>query len=198
VWLLAVPAAAGRLHRVSDKDEALLRAGVIQASDVPSGWMPDRPRGPDPNQYGGHPACKALNNAVDRPRRKVPNASSSFFDPNSGDPTTTASDTVYAFTSVSAATKYLAAFQKKSAPACLYQSTHVAATPIPGLQGVGDDNAGYERTLPIPGLTAVSDILDVRVGRAVVEFTFQNVGAGIPPGPDIVNVVIGRVKRVQS
>jgi hypothetical protein len=74
--------------------------------------------------------------------------------------------------------------------------------PIPDLQGVGDEAVGYELAATysqdVGAATLYIDFVFVRVGRAVVAFSFSNVGARIPQGPEIVNAVVQRVSAAEA
>jgi hypothetical protein len=71
-------------------------------------------------------------------------------------------------------------------------------SPITDLQGVGDENVGYEIVvnLTIQGqdLVLYWDLVYVRVGRAAVHFVFNNAGQRLPQGRGIMDAVITRVR----
>jgi hypothetical protein len=74
----------------------------------------------------------------------------------------------------------------------------VIVAPLTGLRGVGDDSVGYEATVQATDqrgqpVTAVFELLAVRVGRAFVGFSFANQGGPLSQAASVVRAVIDRV-----
>jgi hypothetical protein len=201
----AMPGGASVGTKPSAKDVAILDAGVITATDVPSSWISSRQPDTDSKDFEGISACKQIRSLIDAAKKSVPRMLSPMFsDPASSSGATRASDTVLAFKSVGAANKYLRAFQSPDAGTCYRKALEhtnsasgLQVSPIPALQGTGDANAGYEVTASVVGrgqrLAVYFDVLVIRVGRAIVAFQFVSVGARIAQGPTIINTVIKRV-----
>jgi hypothetical protein len=206
VAVLAPAAASGATGPKST--QTILRAGVIVAADVPSGWT----KGPHPNNHDknlrGIAACKAVIAADAAADRSVPQArSAAFSDPSAnGGKTTRAENTVLAFKNPAAASRYAAVFATSDASECLRASVErqigsqvtTTVSPITDLGSLGDARLGYE--IVVKGsdstgqpLSLLADVVLVRVGRAVVGFDFLNLNARLPQGPDIVNAVVNRL-----
>lgn len=207
--LFGESAAVAAAVKVSKKDKAILAAGVVQAGDVPAGWTSSRPSGSGTVDIPGVATCRSIKAATVAARR-APNATSpQFKDPMA---VNLADDQVYAFKSVRAARSYLAGYTSSDAPNCLQMvfarpfgppGVQVQGTPtvsgLTDLQGVGDQNAGYEIVVNLTSqdqtFALYWDLVYARVGRAVVHFVFNNAGARLPQSTDIMNAVIDRVKR---
>lgn len=204
---LLAPGAATAATRPTSTS-AILRAGVVLAGDVPSGWT----EGPHPrnNDQGlrGIASCKAVIVADAAVNRSVPQArSATFSDPASnGGKTTQAQNTVYVFKSVASANRYLEVRATNDASECLRASvqrqlgSQVTATvsPITDLGGLGDARLGIEivaRGSDSTGqvINLFADVVVVRVGRAIVGFDYLNLNARLPEGPGIVNAVVKRL-----
>jgi hypothetical protein len=205
---LSGPAAAGE----SQRDKAILKAGVITKDDVPSGWTSKKSSASSTTSYRGISECKAIKTAIDNAKKNLPRADSRDFEDPSSDGTT-AENAVYVFKDSSAASKFVANFQGDVAMTCLEKSIERSPvgrsadepptiSPIADLQGVGDEAVGYQMTLTltIDGEqgTAYIDFVVVRAGRAFVGFGFTNVGEPLPDGPDIVQAVVARVAEAQT
>jgi hypothetical protein len=190
---------------------AILRAGLIRASDVPPKWVAAK-QSSSTSQFSGVSACRAINTVEAAAKRRVPRAlSRQYGDPESAG-TTVSDDTVYAFPNAKAAGRYLAAYQSSSAAPCLQAVLATAvgsagtATVVPltaQLRGLGDANAGYEGTIQGTShqgqpVALVADLVTVRVGRAVVTFEFLNANQQIPEGPGIVDAVVRRLEPAPS
>ena len=200
---LIAPAGA-RAPAAASKDKALLGAGVIASADVPSTWTPHRQADTAAQDYKSVRACNTLRVAVLASNR-VPHAlSTEFRDPASLQGAAGAADKVFAFKTVAAAKRYLAAYQSNAAQTCLQQYfvKQVGPTTVTSinsqLTGTGDDNTGYEATIHAASqgqqVTLVADGIAARVGRVVVGFTFLNiVDQHLPERPGIVQAVIGRL-----
>ena len=211
--LVSVSLAAARPGRApgSPSTAAILSAGVIRASDVPSGWVSAPPRGTG-SEFTGRSACHTINTAeASATRHAARRLSRQFGDPQAAG-TTVADDTVYAFPSVAAASRYVAAYQAASAAPCL-QSVLARAVGSAGtatvepltalLRGLGDANAGYEGTIEGAGqqgqrVALVADLVTVQVGRAAATFEFLNANQPIPEGPGIVDTVVARLEAARS
>jgi hypothetical protein len=196
--------------KASKRDKAILAAGSIRASDVPSAWTSSRPSNTTGNDIPTDAECRSIKTATDAGKR-VPNTlSRQFRDPNA---LTIADDQAFAFKNVNAARSYLADYKSSNVPSCLQKvfarpfgptGTQVqgtpAVSPITDLQGVGDENVGYEVVVNLTtqgqNLALYWDLVYVRVGRAIVHFVFNNEGQRISQGRDIVNAVISRLGGV--
>ena len=202
VALLAVAAPVGAAGAVSSKDQALLNAGVVTASDVPATWQSTKQPDTGLSQLKKLPTCQRYRAMVTAARKNPFKLSPQFNDPSNGGGTL-AEDTVYAFKSTVAATRYVTPVLGGSAVQCLQtllahelggQGQVGPFTPLSGLQGVGDQRGGYESVITIPGQgTLVVDEVGVRVGRAFVGFTFTNPATTITEGPGVVNAVVNRL-----
>jgi hypothetical protein len=199
---LAAPAVAGVKSAASDK--AILKAGLLTGADVPSTWPAAKQPDAGTKPFKGIASCKQIVAMTDAARRGPRARSPLFSDPapasNSG-----AQDTVYAFKSVKAAEQYLAAYQASNAATCFQEAfnratagAQVTVTPAIDLQGAGDDAVGYEANITGTdqngkAVHVVDDLIAVRVGRALVGFSFGNNDVRIPQGVAIVQSVISRL-----
>jgi hypothetical protein len=206
VVTLALPApGASAGSKPSGKDAAILGAGVISATDVPSNWTLSPQRDTGSKDFTGIAACKQIQSVTDAARKSVPRIlSPRFTDPASPGAATRAEDAVLAFKSVGAASKYVQAYQSSHAGTCYQKALeHTNSTsglhvsPIPGLAGVGDTIVGYEvaASAAVQGqrLPVYFDVIVVRAGRAIVRFQFVSMGPRIAQGPTILLDVIKRV-----
>jgi hypothetical protein len=212
VLMLAVarPLAAAA-KPLSARDRAILAAGVIQRSDAPTGWIAHKQGAGTGPQFKGIAACKQLGTVVNAALLTVPHRlSSEFSDPTSGSQTTVMANTAYAFKDVAAADSYVAAYRGTNVPTCFSQSAQRAVkgslhgltatinvSPLTNLAGLGDGEVGYSVTLTVSAQgqqqTFYDDLVAVRVGRAVLGFNFQNLGAELPAGPAIIRQTTSRV-----
>ena len=199
---LAAP--AGAAARSAASDQAILKAGVLTAADVPSTWTSAKQTDPGTKSFQGIASCKQIVAAMNAARRGPRALSRSFGDPaqasNAG-----AQNTVYAFKSVKAAQQYIAAYEASNAATCFQDAfnrgtrgAQATVTPITDLQGVGDQAVGYEASETGTdqngkAVHVVADLVDVRVGRAVVTFMFGNSDVRIPQGVAIVQSVVTRL-----
>jgi hypothetical protein len=202
---------AGASARSRAPDRAILAAGVLSARDVPPGWLSRQVS--SGNQFSGFrgiSVCKPIV-AVDAAATKGSHAvSPAFSDPAVPSREATATDEVYAFKNPTVAARYLAAFQAAGAPTCLQagltQQTGaqvgVAAAPS-HVQGVGDDNAGFDTVLSTTDqqgkpFTAILDFVLVRTGRAVVDLAFTNPGTRpLPQEQAILAAVVTRLEAAR-
>jgi hypothetical protein len=206
VSLAGVAAFAPPAAAQSKSDKAILKAGVITKDDVPTGWTSKKASSSTPDRSIAE--CKKIRTATDNAKKKTPRSESREFEgPNSD---THAESTVYAFRDTNAATKFLSVYRDADATPCLEKVAakvigsrgSASVSPITDLQGVGDDSVGYEEILTssendqLPSLYV--DLVLVRVGRAVVGFSFSNPGERIPDGPAIVQTVVARVAEAQA
>jgi hypothetical protein len=202
-FALVAPAGAGAKSAASDK--AILRAGVLNAADVPSTWTATKQTDSGSKNYKGIASCKQIAAAIDTARRGPRVLSPQFSDPAAGS-NALAEDTVYAFKTVKGAKQFLAPYQATNLTTCLEAAfkraiggqAQATVTPITDLQGVGDDRVGYEAGITLTDQTGkpvhvIADIIGVRVGRAIVGFDFLNTDVRIPQGPSIVNTVVSRL-----
>jgi len=202
---LAAPGSASVGSKPPGKDAAILEAGVIGTADVPSSWTPSPQQDTGSQDLRGIAACTQIQSVMDAAGKSVPSRrSSTFTDPASPDAASRAEDVVLAFKRVSAASKYVQAYQSPRAGTCYLNAVEhtnsasgLHVSPIPGLQGVGDAIAGYEvaASAPIQGqrLAVLFDVIVVRVGRAIVRFQFVSIGSRIAQGATILLAVINRV-----
>jgi hypothetical protein len=203
---LAAPA-AGRVPAAAST-QAVLAAGTLTSADVPPGWTATKQHDTNDKNFAGIASCKQIKAASSAARKSVPRRlSPTFTDTTSPNQLTSAEDTVYAFKDAAAAGRFLSVYKATAAQACLTAATkkavgasrvQVNVVPRTDLQGVGDDNAGYEATLqgndrqgnPV---TVVFDVLAVRVGRGFIGFDFGNQGGRLPQASQIVNTIAQRV-----
>ncbi|HSO95145.1 MAG TPA: hypothetical protein VLV81_03805 [Acidimicrobiia bacterium] len=196
---------------VSARDRAILAAGVVQRADVPAGWVSQKQTVGSGARYKGIPACKSFATVLNATTLTVPHRlSPEFSDPASATRTTLAANTAYAFHDATAAGRYLDAYRAARVAACLTQalqpavkgsvpgaSPTVSVVPLTDLAGLGDDAVGYRLTVTASSQgtsqTLYADIVDVRVGRAVLGFTFQNLGADLPSAVSIIRPPSNRV-----
>lgn len=210
VFILAVPTPAASAAP-SARDRAMLAAGVIQPHDVPAGWVAHKQGAGTATRFKGIAACKDLAPVLNAALLTVPHRlSTEFSDPTSGTQTTLVSNTAYAFKDDTAAARYVAAYRATSVPTCFTKSLQravqsslqgakatISVASLTNLAGLGDDEAGYSVTLTVPTQgqpqTLYDDIVAVRVGRAILGFNFQNLGAELPMGPTIIRQAASRV-----
>jgi hypothetical protein len=193
-------------------DKAILKAGVMTKADVPADWTSKKGETTG-TALRGIKQCKKINTAVADAKQNNPRAQSRQFSDPVPEHATMAQDTVYAFPNKRSATKFVSTYQGSPAQACFDKlAAEVAkdrptaapptAAPITDLQGVGDEAVGYEIaatfTQDVGAATLYIDLVLVRVDRAVMGFTFTNVDARIPQGPDIVNAVVQRVSASEA
>ena len=178
---------------------------------MPTGWATHKQGAGTASQFKGITACKPLASVVNAALLTVPHRlSAEFSDPTSATQTTMAANTAYAFKDVATAGSYLAAYRGSSVPACFTQSLQravkgslngltgtVSVAPLTNLAGLGDDEVGYSLTLTTSAQgqqeTLYGDLVAIRVGRAVLVFNFQNLGAELPTGPTIIRATTSRV-----
>ena len=203
---LGIGPAAATTRAAPSGDQTILNSGVITANDVPSTWKAAKQPGVSTTPLKGIADCKQIAAGVTSARSRPHKVSSVFSDPsNQGN--TTVENTVYAFKTAGDANRYLASYQASSAATCLQKSLQRSlgsnvqvgsSQPVPNLQGIGDAAVGFEYQVHanVQGaqMMFVFDALAVRIGRAVIAFTFANPTVEITQGPGIVNAVIGRVQ----
>jgi hypothetical protein len=192
----------------SPKDTAILQAGVITATDVPQTWTGHKQPDAGTTQFNGIAACKQMRAATLAANKTTPRAQSqTFADTSTSTGLPQATSVVYAFKNTAAAKAYLATDKTAAAANCLQQVFqkaygHATVTSITNqLQGVGDDNAGFETaitgTLNGQPVTITADNIVVRAGRTFVGFVFYAEGSqAVSQGPAIVNAVVNRLKAV--
>jgi len=200
-------ATAAQARPAPPTNAVILGAGVIRAADVPSTWVAAK-QSATTSPYTGLSPCRQINAAERAARRTAPRALSPQFTDSESAGTTMADDTVYAFPTVRAASRYLSAYQASGAAPCLQTvlakavgsaGTATVAPLTTQLQGLGDANAGYEGTIQGTSqqgqpIALIADLVTVRVGRAVVTFEFLNANVQIPDGPGIVDAVVRRLE----
>jgi hypothetical protein len=202
---LALPAAGAAAGPTSTR--AILRAGVIVASDVPSGWTAGSHPKKSDQSLRGIPSCKAVI-AVDAAAERAATQarSAKFSDPTTGGKTTTAENTVFVFKDAAAASRFLAVYAKSDASECLRASVArqigsqatTTASPIGDLGNLGDGRAGYEIVVQGPDasgqtVSLFADVVFVRVGRAIAGFDFVNPSQRLPQAPGVVTAVVNRL-----
>jgi hypothetical protein len=200
---LAAPAVAGVKSAASDK--AILKAGILTATDVPSTWTSAKQPDSGSKGYKGIASCKQVAAALDSGRRSPRALSRRFADPASTS-SALAEDIVYAFKTVKSAQQYLAPYAASSGATCFQDGFkkavgsqgQVTVAPITDLQGVGDQSVGYEASITVTSqngqpLHVIGDIIGVRVGRAFVGFDFSNNDVRLPQGVAMVQAVIARL-----
>jgi hypothetical protein len=186
----------------SSKDQAILTAGVIQASDVPSTWQASPQMDPGAKAFGGK-SCRSIA-ALVAAAHKGPHALSPQFADPSSHGLTTAANMVYAFKNTKGARAYFGILTSGNAAGCLRTSAQQTLgskaqvgpmTPIPNLAGVADQGAGYEASIQQAGGqgTVILDYLGVRVGRSFAGFTFLNPAVTLPNGPQLMRAVVTRL-----
>jgi hypothetical protein len=215
VLLLAVatPAASAA---PSARDRAILTARVIQAHDVPAGWVAHKQGAGTATRFKGIAACKDLAPVLNAALLTVPHRlSAEFSDPSSGTQTTRVANTAYAFKDEGVAAHYVAAYRATSVPTCFTKSLQravrsslqganatIGVAPLTNLAGLGDDEVGYSVTLTVSTQgqpqTLYNDIVAIRVGRAVLGFNFQSLGAELPMGPAIIRQASNRVAPLST
>ncbi len=205
---VALPAGAASTGKASDS--AILAAGVITKSDVPSSWTSSKQ--PDVTKtLKAAPACASTLAATTAARKSPHKDSSTFNDPKSSSMLTNAQDQAYAFKTAAGASAYLSAFQAPAGSACLQGLMQAAGAqtgatpqvnvgPLTNLQGIGNETVGYEGTLKLTAqnqtITLVIDEIVVRVGRSLVVFQFGSPNQQIAQGPSIVKSVVSRLQKV--
>ena len=203
---LAVGPAMAATRAAPLGNQAILNSGVITANDVPSTWTAAKQSANSTSAFKGIAGCKPLTAAATVAHSYPQRQSPQFSDPaTQGD--TYAEDTVYAFKTAAAASRYLAPYQTSIFPTCLQKSLQKqlgsqdqvsAGQGLPNLQGVGDAALGYEFQVQanVQGsqMTFVFEVIGVRIGRAFIGFSFANPNVQLTQGSDIVNAVIGRVQ----
>lgn len=200
---IAVPVGSASVAgAASSKDQAILTAGVIGAGDVPATWQSAAQKDSGVKQYKGIAACKQAAAAEATARRGPRKLSPQFVDPSTNN--TLAENVAIVFKDAKTATRYLTTFEGSSTPACLgavlqhqigNQGQVGTFSPITSLQGVGDQSLGFAVPIQTQSGTLIADYVAVRVGRALLEFTFLNPSVQIAEGPQIVNAVVNRVAQ---
>jgi hypothetical protein len=207
VTALAVAPAAGAAGPIAKKpsDAQIAKQGVLRLSDFPAGWKQSKHQQSKPT---GIAACKPTE--LVEARNKQYRAQSPDF--AQGD-LTTAENSVYVFPKPARAIAYLKPFQAAAAGACLQQGTEKAVKKVSGatvqvqpldlssaLQGgTIDDAVGYEilATLPQSGAAPVQLVLvavAVRLGRAVVGYTFEEQGQPLSEIDTLINASLTRLQ----
>jgi 1-aminocyclopropane-1-carboxylate deaminase/D-cysteine desulfhydrase-like pyridoxal-dependent ACC family enzyme len=206
----AAPASAASGARPSPSDRALIAAGLVARGDVPASWVGSH-QSNDIREFSKIAACRAVYVALLAANRRVPNAlSRQFADPTSNGQTL-ASDQVFAFRTVKAASAYLAAFEGPNAGPCLQMAIQqvvvgggvnntaaTVGTPA-GLDGIGDAATGQQVTVSVAAsgtsLTLVVDFDAVRIGRTVIGFDFLNANHPLPQALPIIGAAVARVQH---
>jgi hypothetical protein len=194
VVFAAAPVAAG-----DDEDQQIADDAVLTVADLPEGWEEGDPDEDDPAE-GLVPVCEGIERARNR-GDDVPNAQSPDFD-DTNDPNALRSvqNDVFVFPKASGAKRFIKPF-REDGEVCLQGR----AEEIPGVTGVDvqeldvGGGVGYSVfvTLDDEGeeVTLVSDVVAVRVGRAITTFSGENVDEPIPEGPEILDTVIARLQE---
>ncbi|MGH9031575.1 MAG: hypothetical protein ACRDY4_08935 [Acidimicrobiia bacterium] len=192
--LMAAPAGADE-----EEDQQIADDSVLTLSDLPEGWEEGDADTDDPAE-GVVAECEAIERATDR-GDEVPHAESPDFD-DSNDPNavTSVSNEVLVFPKAKGAKRYLRPFEADGED-CL----RGRAEAIPGALDVSVEEldvgggAGYTVfvTLEDDGQqsTFATDLVVVRVGRAITNFVAENLDEPLPEGPDILDTVLGRLQE---
>jgi hypothetical protein len=194
VVMAAPPVAAG-----DDEDQQIADDAVLTVADLPEGWEEGDPDEDDPAE-GLVPVCEGIERARNR-GDDVPNAQSPDFD-DTNDPNALRSvqNDVFIFPKVSGAKRFVKPF-REDGEACLQGR----AEEIPDATGIEvqeldvGGGVGYSVFVTVPNngeeVTLVSDVVLVRVGRAITTFSGENVDEPIPEGPEILDTVIARLRE---
>jgi hypothetical protein len=207
----SVPAKGG------GSDEALLKAGVLAARDLPTRWKSRSVSIRFANMLRGVSGCEEQSAALDLDQRRAP--SRSFYDPvtPAGALSSGASNVARVFKNTELADQFLSAYKAPSAAACLHQtnendlkqrnpSADIATltdfTPVTGLGTIGDDNVGYEAVITVATsqqgtITGPLDLIYARVGRTVLGFKLGLQSQDISQLKDIVSHPVERVEKAQ-
>ena len=196
VLLMAAPVAADE-----EEDQAIADDSVLTLADLPEGWVEGDAADDDDPAEGEVPACEAIERAIDR-GDEAPHAESPDFD-DGDDPNgvTSVSNEVVVFPKAKAAKRYLKPFETDGEE-CLSGRGDT----IPGaldvrveeleVQGTG---AGYTVFVTVESngqqVTLASDIVVVRVGRAIANFAAESVDEPLPDGPQILDTVLARLQE---
>src|SRR6266513_439721 len=205
-----IPAKAG------GSDKALLKAGVLDARDVPTRWKSRSVSMGSGNALQGVGGCEEQSAALDLNQRRA--ASPGFYDPvtPTGAITSQASNLARVFKDTALADQFLSAYKAASAAGCLHQTnenqfkrgnpsadiTLTDFTPVTGLGTLGDDSVGYGAVLTAftseqGTMTGPLDLIYVRVGRAVLGFKLSMQGKDASQLADIVSHPVERVEKAQ-
>jgi len=201
VALTAAPAAA----KVNKADVAIQKQAVLRKTDLPAGWKssPSQPVSPS------DPSCARLKLLTDP---ATATSSPVFWKSD----VVQANNSVVVLASAKQAMGWLAPYREPDAIACLeaemkdafaeprFQGTRVYVTPVDDTPRGADDAVGFEVEItatttpsaqqPAPTLVIVSDVLVVRVGRALSGFTFSNLADPLPEQGLLIDAVIGRLQ----
>jgi hypothetical protein len=176
--------------------------------DVPSAWTSaTAPKNPELLRVEGIGACAATRAALSAANRGASRAFSRKF--VAPDQIGAAQDVVLVGRNVGAAQSFASAYDGPQGQACVQAvvdkiaqqaSGTAVVTPLAGLAGLGDQAIGYEFVISASNhgavVTLVSDLVVVRVGRAVTGFQFQNAILPLPDLTSIVNAVVTRFRTV--
>jgi hypothetical protein len=202
--------------RVTGKgsDKAVVAAGKLAAADVPAGWVTKpQPKG-ESTLFKGVRGCKKQRTAAEGARKDAKvGRSLQFFDPASPRETTSVASTVHAFKSAKRATKFTDAFRDPTTARCIQQQLDQASGDSAGvgpattaaltnLPTVGDARVGYESSVPLTArdqtVLLYYDVVEVRIGRAVVSLASTSLGQPFQEMPALLTRVAERVQRAQS
>ncbi|HSO97276.1 MAG TPA: hypothetical protein VLV81_14705 [Acidimicrobiia bacterium] len=204
------PSAALGAPRGSASTAGILKAGLISSRDVPAGWT-STPGHKNPalliiDGLGPCAATQATLNSANQGARRA--FSRRFVAP---DQIGAAQDVVFLGRDLGSAQAYASAYDGPEGRACVQavadQVAHQASgtavvTPIADTATVGDQGVGYEFQITAPNngalVTLVSDLIVVRVGRAVCGFQLQDVTQSLPARVGIVRAVTARLRRLAA
>jgi hypothetical protein len=206
--VVAWPSVAPAVTRVSASTSTILKAGLIVRGDVPSGWTSTTAqKNPALLLINGIGPCASTRAALSVANRGASRAFSRKF--VAPDQIGAAQDVVFVGQNDRATQSYAAAYDGPQGRACVQAVAEKVAkqasgtavvTPLTDVAAAGGQGFGYEFQITAPNhgalVTGVSDLVVVRVGRAVAGFQFQNAIQGLPARSSIVNAVVSRLRAV--
>jgi hypothetical protein len=206
--VVAWASGAGAARRASASTAAILKAGLMVQRDVPSAWTSTTtPKNPELLRVEGIGACAATRAALNAANRGASRAFSRKF--VAPDQIGAAQDVVFVGRNDSAAQSFAAAYDGSQGQTCVQAvvdkiakqaSGTAVVTRLTDLAGLGDQALGYQFLISAPNhgalVTGVSDLVVVRVGRAVTGFQFQNAILPLPERTSIVSAVVTRFRTM--
>jgi len=208
LMVVAGSSSAVAAGRAGPPTGAILKAGLIVPRDVPSAWTnTTTPKNPELLRVEGIAACAAARAALSAANRGASRAFSRKF--VAPDQIGAAQDVVFVGRNGGAAQSLATAYDGPQGQACVQAvvdkiakqaSGTAVVTPLTDLAGLGDQALGYEFLISAPNhgavVTLVSDLVVVRVGRAVTGFQFQNAILPLSARMSIVSAVVTRFRAV--
>jgi hypothetical protein len=201
------PAAAADVAATRSRhDQAILKAAALRQSDVPRGLGPSQLANDIPQSVPKTGPCALADTTVPQryPRPFVGETSSGS--------SARVEDATYVFRDAAAAGGALDVFHAATAMTCLQATqqdllmqsgselTVVGTSPIPEFAGVGDDSTGYEMVAADQDqtMTLYTDVVAVRVGRAVLVFKFETFDEAFAQRRNVVHAVATRVEHLTN